>query len=178
LLLLVAVASTVGISTTSLVAVLSMCSLAIGLAMQGLLKDLAAGVMLLVFRKYDVGDLIDIKDVVVGTVRVVEIALFETVVCSLDNKTIAVPNSQISVVTNLSEQRKIRVDVALKIGHDTGLRAAKDVLLQLVNASPAVLQEPAPEVLVSEVDVLGKELIMRVWLRKADYIPVPFALRE
>merc|ERR1719229_232618 len=167
----------VGISTTSFVAVLSMCSLAVGLALQGLLKDFAAGVMLLVFRKYDVGDLIDIKDVV-SAVKVVEIALFETVVCSLDNKTIAVPNSQINVVTNLSEQRRIRVDVALKIGHDTGLRAAKDVLLQVLQASPGVLQEPAPEVLVSEVDVLGKELTMRAWLRKADYIPVPPALRE
>merc|ERR1719382_377962 len=176
-LLFIIVAPMVGISTTSFAAVLSMSSLAIGLALQGLLKDFAAGVMLLVFRKYDVGDLIDIKGVV-SMVKVVEIALFETVVCSLDNKTIAVPNGQINIVTNLSEQRRLRVDVALKIGHDTGLRAAKDVLLQLLKASPGVLQEPAPEVLVSEVDVLGKELIMRAWVRKADYIPVPPALRE
>merc|ERR1719382_902841 len=102
------------ISTTSFIAVLSMCSLAIGLALQGLLKDLAAGVMLLIFRKYEVGDLVDFAGVY-G--RVVEIALFETVVRSLDNKTITVPNSQIKVVTNLSEQIMIRTDVPLKVSH-------------------------------------------------------------
>jgi len=174
-LLLISVASILGISTTSFVAVLSMSSLAIGLALQGLLKDLAAGVMLLVFRKYDVGDLVDIAGVF-G--KVAEIALFETVVRSPDNKTISIPNSQVNVITNLSAQATIRADVALKIGHDTGLRAAKDVLLRLVRTSPKVLQDPAPQVLVSQVDELGKELTMRVWLDKADYTTVPFAIRE
>jgi len=174
-LLLISVASILGISTTSFVAVLSMSSLAIGLALQGLLKDLAAGVMLLVFRKYDVGDLVNIAGVF-G--KVVEIALFETVVRSPDNKTISIPNSQVSVITNLSEQETLRADVALKIAHDTGLRAAKDVLLRVVRTSPRVLQHPAPQVLVSQVDELGKELSMRVWLGKADYTTVPFVLRE
>lgn len=180
ILLLITVASMVNISTASFVAVLSMCSLAIGLALQGLLKDLAAGVMLLVFRRYDVGDLVDFAGVkskgILG--RVAEIALFETVVRTLDNKTITVPNSQIKVTTNLSEQRTLRVDVAVKIAHGTPLRAAKTVLLDLLLRSPSVLQEPAPVVLVSQIDELGKELTMRVWLRNADYIPVPFTLRE
>uniref|UniRef100_A0A7S2PC77 Mechanosensitive ion channel protein n=1 Tax=Zooxanthella nutricula TaxID=1333877 RepID=A0A7S2PC77_9DINO len=174
-MLLITVASMVGISTTSFIAVFSACTVAIGLALQGLLGDLAAGVMLLIFRRYDVGDLIEIPDVF-G--KVAEIGLFETTVRTLDNKIVVVPNSRVQVTTNLSEPGIIRVDVAVKIGHDTDLRAAKESLLQLVKTSPRVLPEPAPAVLLSEVDVLGKEFIMRVWVRGDDYIPVPFALRE
>jgi len=174
-MLLITVASMVGISTTSFIAVFSACTVAIGLALRGLLSDLAAGVMLLIFRRYDVGDLIEIPD---AFGKVAEIGLFETTVRTLDNKIVVVPNSRVQVTTNLSEPGIIRVDVAMKIGHDTDLRAAKGILLQLVAANPRVLRDPAPAVLLSEVDVLGKALTMRVWVRGDDYIPVPFALRE
>merc|ERR1712217_843149 len=138
-------------------------------------KDLAVGVMLLVFRPYEVGDLIQAAK---QTGRVSEIGMFETTMLSLDNKTIIVPNSQISIVTYLSTQGMIRIDVALKISHFTSLRQAKKVLLQVANSEPMVLLERAPEVLVTDSNELGRDLTIRVYVRSADYIAAPFILRE
>jgi len=165
----------VNIQTTSFLAVLTMSSLAVGMAMQGLLKDLAAGIMLLVFRPYEVGDLIQAAQ---QTGRVSEIGMFETTMLSLDNKTIIVPNSQISIVTNLSTQEMIRVDVALKISHSASLRQAKEVLLRVAQESPYVLPDRAPAVLVVDTNELGRDLIIRAHVRSSDYIPAPFMLRE
>merc|ERR1712228_630206 len=153
----------------------SMSSLAVGMAMQGLLKDLAAGVMLLVFRPYEVGDLIQAAE---QTGRVSEIGMFETTILSLDNKTIIVPNSQISIVTNLNTQQMIRIDVGLKVSHSTCLQQAKEVLLEVAQACPMVLPGIAPQVLVSDTTELGRDLIIRAYVRSADYIAAPFMLRE
>jgi len=158
-----------------LLAVLTTSALAVGMAMQGLLKDLAAGVMLLVFRPYSVGDLIQAAE---QTGRVSEIGMFETTLLSLDNKTIIVPNSKVSIVTNLSSEDTIRVDVALKISHHTSLRQAKEVLLQVAKECPCVLPDRVPQVLVSDTSELGRDLIIRAYVRSADYIPAPFMLRE
>jgi len=168
-------AAVVGIQTTSFLAVLSMATLAVAMAMQGLLKDLAAGVMLLVFRPYAVGDLVQAAK---QYGRVSEIGMFETVFLSLDNKTVIVPNSQISIVTNLTTEDIIRVDVALKISHSASLRQAKDVLLRVAQECPMVLPGRAPQVLVSNTNELGRDLIIRAYVRSADYIPAPFMLRE
>jgi len=168
-------AAMMDIQTTSFLAVLTVSSLAVGMAMQGLLKDLAAGVMLLVFRPYKVGDLIQAAQ---QTGRVSEVGMFETTMLSLDNKTIIVPNSQISIVTNLSTQEMIRVDVTLKISHSASLRQAKEVLLRIAQESPCVLPGRAPQVLVSDTSELGRDLIIRAWVHSADYIPAPFMLRE
>jgi len=174
-LLLLEGAAMVNIQTTSLLAVLTTSALAVGLAMQGLLTDLAAGVMLLVFRPYSVGDLIQAAE---QKGRVSEIGMFETTLLSLDNKTIIVPNSQISIVTNLSSEDSIRVDVALKISHHTSLRQAKEVLLHVAQECPCVLPDRVPQVLVSDTSELGRDLIIRAYVRSADYIPAPFMLRE
>jgi len=168
-------AAMVNIQTTSFLAVLSMSALAVAMAMQGLLKDLAAGILLLVFQPYVAGDLIQ---AVQQTGRVSEIGMFETTLISLDNKTIIIPNSQISIVTNLSTQDIIRVDVALKISHSASLRQAKEVLLRVAQACPMVLPDRAPQVLVSDTSELGRDLIIRAYVHSADYIPAPFALRE
>jgi len=168
-------AAMVGIQTTSFLAVLSVTSLAVAMAMQGLLKDLAAGVMLLVFRPFAVGDLIHAAE---QYGRVSEIGMFETVLLSLDNKTVIVPNSQISIVTNLTTEDIIRVDVALKISHSASLRQAKEVLLRVAQECPMVLHGRAPQVLVSDTNELGRDLIIRAYVRSADYIPAPFMLRE
>jgi len=168
-------AAMVNIQTTSFLAVLSMSALAVAMAMQDLLKDLAAGILLLVFQPYRTGDLIQAAE---QTGRVSEIGMFETIILSLDNKTIIVPNSKISIVTNLSTQDIIRVDVALKISHSASLRQAKKVLLQVAQACPMVLPDRAPQVLVSDTSELGRDLIIRAYVRSSDYIPAPFMLRE
>eukprot|EP00931_Biecheleriopsis_adriatica_P081692 TRINITY_DN5505_c0_g1_i1.p1 TRINITY_DN5505_c0_g1~~TRINITY_DN5505_c0_g1_i1.p1 ORF type:complete len:329 (-),score=56.76 TRINITY_DN5505_c0_g1_i1:87-1073(-) len=174
-LLLLQGAEMMNIQTTSFLAILTASSLAVGMAMQGLLKDLAAGVLLLVFRPYQVDDLIQAAE---QTGRVSEIGMFETTLLTLDNKTIIVPNSQISVITNLSTEDIIRVDVALKISHSASLHQAKEVLLHVAQECPMVLPDRAPQVLVSDTSELGRDLIIRAWVRSADYIPAPFMLRE
>jgi len=174
-LLLLQGAGMVGIQTTSFLAVLSMSTLAVAMAMQGLLKDLAAGVMLLVFRPYTVGDLVQAAE---QYGRVKEIGMFETIFLSLDNKTVIVPNSKISIVTNLTTEDIIRVDVALKICHSASLRQAKEVLLRVAQECPMVLPNREPQVLVSGTSELGRDLIIRAYVRSEDYIPAPFMLRE
>merc|ERR1712107_293146 len=136
---------------------------------------MGAGVMLLVFRPFAVGDLIHAAE---QYGRVSEIGMFETILLSLDNKTVIVPNSQISIVTNLTTEDIIRVDVALKISHSASLRQAKEVLLRVAQECPCVLTDRAPQVLVSDTSELGRDLIIRAYVHSADYIPAPFMLRE
>jgi len=175
-LLLVTVASMVGISATSVVAMITATSFAIGLALQGLLKDLAAGVMLIIFRSYEAGDLVEVAD---EFGKVHEIGMFETIVHTEDNRTITIPNSLVKTVINYSEQGVIRVDVVVAVGHDASFRQAEEVLLDVLWTSPMVLQAPeAPEVLLKSIDGLGKEFILRAWVRSKDFIPAPFALRR
>merc|ERR1712107_617771 len=131
---------------------------------------MGAGVMLLVFRPFAVGDLIHAAE---QYGRVSEIGMFETILLSLDNKTVIVPNSQISIVTNLTTEDIIRVDVALKISHSASLRQAKEVLLRVAQECPMVLPGRAPQVLVSDTNELGRDLIIRAYVRSADYIPAP-----
>lgn len=173
--LLLTGASMVSIETTSFLAVLTASSLAVGLALQGLLKDFAAGVLLLVFRPYTVGDLVNAAE---QTGRVSEIGMFETTLLSLDNKTIIIPNSQVTIVTNLSSQDTIRIDVTLKISHETSLRQAKEVLLRVAEECQCILSDRAPQVLVSDTSELGRDLIIRAYVRSEDYISAPFILRE
>merc|ERR1712203_512050 len=139
-LLLVTAASMVNISTTSFISILSAASLAIGLALQGLLKDLAAGILLLIFQPYKLEDLVEVAG---ETGKVNEIGMFETTLRTLDNKTVIVPNSEVKIVTNLSDQSIIRVDVPLKIGHDNDLQHAKALMLSVPQECPCVLREPA-----------------------------------
>merc|ERR1711972_644521 len=174
-LLILSVASMFGISTTSFIAVITMFSFAVGMALQGLLSDLVAGVMMLIFRPYEVADLVDIAN---NMGKVFEIGLFETELHTLDNKSVRIPNSMImfKTITSYSAQGTLSVDVALTISHDANLRDATAVLLDTAAASPLVLQAPiAPEVLLRELNPSGKELIMRAWVRSEDFIPAPFA---
>merc|ERR1712232_587075 len=157
----------VNISTTSVLAVFTMCSLSVGLAMQGLLKDLAAGVMLLLFRPFKVGDLIETQTII-GKVH--EIALFEIALHTLDNKVVIVPTSAIKIITNISELPVIRVDVPIKIGHEEDVGSAKIALFHCAGSCSYVRHEPEPLVLVSGIDEYGIELTIRVWVRRVDYI--------
>merc|ERR1711933_345888 len=110
--------------------------------------------------------------------KVHEIGMFETTILTLDNRTVKIPNSEIRIITNLSDQGIIRVDVPLRICHRENLRRAKEALVRVTHECSYVLADPHASVLVSDVDEFGRTLIMRVWLRSVDYIPGPFALRE
>ncbi|MDA0271920.1 MAG: mechanosensitive ion channel, partial [Proteobacteria bacterium] len=142
-LLVISVASMIGIETTSFIAVLGAAGLAIGLALQGSLGNFAGGVLILIFKPYKVGDFIDAGGVM-GVVKRIEI--FSTILTSGDNKTIIVPNGAISnsAITNFSTQLTRRVDIVLGIGYDDDLKKAKEVLKGLIEADERILKDPAP----------------------------------
>lgn len=176
-LLLISVASMVGIATTSFIAMLAAAGLAVGLALQGSLGNFAGGVLILIFKPYRVGDFIDTNGEA-GTVK--EIGIFNTMMTTPDNKTIYVPNGAISnsAITNFSAQPTRRVDIVFGIGYDDDLRVAKDILRGLIEADKRILDDPEPLVVVSSLGDNSVNITTRSWVATADYWPVFFDLTE
>ena len=176
IMLIISVASMIGIQTTSFVAALGAAGLAIGLALQGSLSNFAGGVLILLFRPYKVGDTVETQGVY-GTVD--SILIFHTVILSTDNKRIVVPNGSISngVITNYSSEtlRKIVFDVG--VGYDANLDTARQVLLQMCR-DPRVLCDPAPQVVVSTLDDSAITMSLRVWALNTDYWDLMFEFNE
>jgi len=176
-LLVISVASMVGIETTSFIAVLGAAGLAVGLALQGSLANFAGGVLILMLRPYKVGDFIDSAGRM-GTV--LEIGIFHTIMTTGDNKTIIIPNAGISnsPITNFSTQATRRVDIVFGIGYDDDLRKAKDILRGLIAADERVHQEPAPMIVISSLGESAVDITTRSWVDAANYWPVLFDLTE
>ncbi|MBS4077726.1 mechanosensitive ion channel family protein [Pseudomonas rustica] len=176
IMLIISVASMIGIQTTSFVAALGAAGLAIGLALQGSLSNFAGGVLILLFRPYKVGDTVETQGVY-GTVD--SILIFHTVILSTDNKRIVVPNGSISngVITNYSSEtlRKIVFDVG--VGYDANLDTARQVLLQMCR-DPRVLSDPPPQVVVSTLDDSAITMSLRVWALNTDYWDLMFEFNE
>ncbi|MFT7131585.1 MAG: small conductance mechanosensitive channel [Cyclobacteriaceae bacterium] len=176
-LLIISVASMVGIETTSFIAVLGAAGLAIGLALQGSLANFAGGVLILILRPYKVGDFIDSSGGM-GTVR--EIGIFHTIMTTGDNKTIIIPNGPISnsPITNFSTQATRRVDIVFGIGYDDDLRKAKEILAGLIDADERIHKDPAPMIVVSALGESSVDITTRSWVHAANYWPVFFELTE
>jgi small conductance mechanosensitive channel len=166
-----------GIQTTSLLAMLSAAGLAIGLALQGSLANLAAGLLLIIFRPYKAGDFIEAAGVQ-GTVH--EVHILTTIMHSIDNLRLIVPNSQItsSVITNYSVTDTRRVALTITVSYDDDLQQVKQLLHTLVAAHPLVLKEPAPVVGVSDLAESGINFAVRMWVQRRDLQTVQFDLRE
>ncbi len=175
-LLVISVASMVGIETTSFIAAIGAAGLAIGLALQGSLANFAGGVLILLFRPFRIGDWIEAQGVS-GTVDSIQI--FHTVLRTGDNKTVIVPNGGLSngTITNTSRQatRKVLFDVA--VDRDADLQRAREVLLALAE-DPRVLPQPAPEVVVAALGESSVTLSLRLWTSNADYWAVIFMFNE
>ncbi len=175
------VLSQFGVQTASLIAVLGAAGLAIGLALQGTLSNVAAGVMILIFRPFKIGDYVEAGGKA-GTVKAV--TLFITEMATPDNVQIIVPNSQIwgSSVVNYSFHGTRRVDLALGIGYEDNIGMAVEAIKQTIAADERVLQEPEPMVAVSELANSSVNLVIRIWCQAADYWPLKFdmtrALKE
>lgn len=169
LLAVVFVLSRFGIQTTSLVALIGAAGLAIGLALQGTLSNLAAGVMIVLFRPFRVGDAIDAGDAS-GTVR--EISLFSTELRTYDGLQVIVPNGDIwaSAITNYSANPQRMVDLTVGVAYDTNLRRAREVLAAVLAAEPRILREPAPFVKVKELGDSAVTLHVRGWVARGDYL--------
>lgn len=176
-LLLISVASMVGIETTSFIAVLGAAGLAIGLALQGSLANFAGGVLILIFRPYKVGDFVEAAGHS-GVVKSIEI--FSTVLTTGDNKTIIIPNGAVSnsAITNYSTQATRRVDIVFGIGYDDDIKKAKDVLSELIAADERILTDPEPMIVVSNLGDSTVDITTRFWVNSADYWGVFFDLTE
>ena len=176
-LLIISVASMIGIETTSFIAVLGAAGLAVGLAWQGPLANFADGVLILIFKPYKVIDFIDAAGVM-GSVKRIEI--FSTILTTGDNKTIVVPNGAVSnsAITNFSTQKTRRVDIVFGIGYDDDLKKAKQVLTGLIEAYERILKDPAPLVVVSNLGDSTVDITTRSWVNAADYWGVYFDLTE
>jgi small conductance mechanosensitive channel len=166
-----------GVQTTSFIAVIGAAGLAIGLALQGSLANFAAGVLIIVFRPYKVGDYIE-GGGVAGTVE--EVQIFTTVLKTPDNKTIIVPNGQImgGTITNYSARPERRVDLVVGVGYDADLDKTRQVLTDVLSQDQRVLQEPAPLIGVVELADSSVNFVVRPWVKNADYWPVYFDLNE
>ena len=175
--LVISVASILGVKTTSFVAILGAAGLAVGLALQGSLSNFAGGVLILMFKPFKVGDLIETQGHF-GEVQ--KILIFNTVITTLEGKAVILPNASITngVITNHTENGKIRVEVVAGIAYDADLRQAKQVLEEMLKKEPLVMAEPAPSVSVLALADSSVNLTIRPWCKPEDYWTVFFSVTE
>jgi small conductance mechanosensitive channel len=176
-LLLISVASMVGIATTSFIAVLGAAGLAIGLALQGSLSNFAGGVLILIFKPFKVGDLIE-GGGHLGVVK--EIQIFNTILTTVDNRRVIIPNAVLSnnSLINVNIEPIRRVDFTFGIGYGDDLKKAKDILNRIAENDNRVLKDPARTVVLSELADSSVNFTVRLWVNTADYWDVYFDTHE
>jgi small conductance mechanosensitive channel len=166
-----------GVNTTSFAAILAAAGLAVGLALQGSLGNLASGVMIILFSPFKVGDFVEAG----GATGVVEdIQIFSTMMKTGDNCQIIVPNSQITsnAITNYSAKDTRRIDLVFGCGYDDDLKAVKAFLEELLQNDKRILQDPEPLVAVAELGDSSVNFAVRPWVDSADYWAVRFDINE
>jgi small conductance mechanosensitive channel len=177
ILLFVMVISKLGVQTTSFAAIIGAAGLAIGLALQGSLSNFAGGALIMIFKPFKVGDLVEGQGIV-GVVK--EIQIFTTTLITLGNKRAIIPNGSLSNgnIINYTAEGKLRVDLTIGVGYDEDIKTAKKVLLDTMMANPKVLKDPAPSVNVSELADSSINFAVRPWATVADYWSVYFETLE
>ena len=176
-LLFVSVASMIGIATTSFIAVLGAAGLAIGLALQGSLANFAGGVLIMVFKPYKIGDLIETQGQL-GVVK--EVQIFNTIIIAPQNKQVIIPNGAVSngPIVNYTEEGVIRVDLSIGIAYDADIAKAKSVIMAVMEKHEKVLSDPAPFVGVSEMADSSVNLAVRPQCKPEFYWDVFFDINE
>jgi len=167
-MVVISVASMLGVQTTSFVAMLGAMSLAVGMALQGSLANFAGGVMILVFKPFQVGDYLEAQDVQ-GTVK--EIQIFNTIMTSLDGKKIIVPNGVLSngKMINYSAEENRRVEFTFGVGYDDDLDHVSKVINQVIESYPKALKDPKPTIAVTEHADNSVNFTVHVWCKNEDY---------
>jgi small conductance mechanosensitive channel len=167
----------VGIQTTSFVAVIGAAGLAVGLALQGSLSNFAGGVLILIFRPFRVGDVIQAQGEI-GAVK--EIQIFVTVLTNGQNRRVIIPNGPLANgnIINLTAEPYVRVDTTVGISYDADMKKARELLMDMAKNVPGVLAEPPPTVAVTELGDSSVNLVVRPYCAPADYWNVHFALVE
>ena len=177
ILVVLSVLSIVGIETTSFAALLAAAGLAVGMALSGTLQNFAGGVMISLFKPFKIGDLIEAQGFL-GIVKEVEI--FNTIVLTLDNKTIIIPNGGLSTnpITNFSTEKLRRVDMTFGIGYNDDIDQAKEVLWSLIKADNRVLKTPEAFIGLGELADSSVNFTVRLWVNAEDYWGVFFDFTE
>ena len=177
ILLFVTAIQMMGVETTSFVAIIGAAGLAVGLALQGTLANFAGGVLVLLFKPYKVGDLIEMQSIL-GTVK--EIQIFTTVLLTQDNKTVIIPNGAAAngIITNYTAEGRIRVDLVIPIAQDADVRKAREALMAVMHRDKFVLHDPAPSVTLNKYLGDGVELAVRPWCDPTHYWEVYFGTLE
>ena len=177
LFVIIAAIHQLGVQTASLIALLGAAGLAVGLALQGSLSNFAAGVLIVLFRPYKVGDWIE-GGGVSGAVE--EVQILTTVLKTGDNKRVIIPNSQImgSTITNYSANETRRVDLVVGVSYSDDLDKVRKELEGLVAADERILDDPAVTIAVSELADSSVNFVLRPWVKTEDYWGVYFDLTE
>lgn len=175
--LLVVVVSILGLDITAFAAIFAAASLAVGLSLQGSLGNFAGGVLIMVFKPYKLGDLIEAQDVI-GHVK--EIDIFTTKLVTPDNKQVIIPNGAMANgnITNYTSEGKIRVDAVVGVGYGEDIKQTKKVLMNVLTQNPKVLKKPEPTVNVMELADSSVNFAVRPYCKPQDYWEVYFATYE
>ncbi|MCW8834062.1 MAG: mechanosensitive ion channel [Colwellia sp.] len=176
-LLFISVASMIGIATTSFIAVLGAAGLAIGLALQGSLANFAGGVLVMIFKPYKVGDLIESQGHL-GKVK--EVQIFNTILIAPQSKQVIIPNGATSngSIVNYTVEGKIRVDLSVGVSYDADIDKTKEVLMNVLESHDKVMKDPAPFVGVLEMADSSVNFAVRPHCLPADYWDVYFSVNE
>ncbi|MDD4848200.1 MAG: mechanosensitive ion channel [Bacteroidales bacterium] len=176
-ILIITVVGMLGVQVTSFVALLGTAGLAVGLALQGSLQNFAAGVMILIFRPYRVGDYIEAAGQA-GTIK--EIQIFNTIITTVDNKVIIIPNSAMSAgaIKNYSKEETRRVDWTFGIGYGDSYDQAKAVIQKLADADERILKDPIVFIALDSLGDSSVNIVVRAWVKAENYWGVYFDMNE
>jgi small conductance mechanosensitive channel len=177
ILLFVSVVAKLGIETTSFAAVIAAAGLAVGLALQGSLANFAGGALIMIFKPFKIGDVIEAQGQI-GSVK--EIEIFTTKLIGLSNKEIIIPNGILSNgnIINYTSLGTRRVDLVFGVSYDSDIKQVKEALMNVLKTNPKVLQEPVPTVNVLELADSSVNFAVRPWCNTADYWDVYFGVTE
>lgn len=177
ILLIVSVISTLGVPTTSFAALLASAGVAIGMALSGNLQNFAGGLIILLFKPYKVGDLVE-NQTVLGTVR--EIQIFHTILSTPDNKMIYIPNGSMSsgIVINYSHQTTRRVEWIFGVDYGEDYEKVKAIIAEILSKDERILPDPAPFIALHALAASSVNVVTRVWVKSEDYWDVYFDINK
>ena len=165
---LIAAIEQLGVDTTSIMAIFAAAGLAVGLALKDSLSNFSAGVMLIMFKPFKIGDFVNAG----GSSGIIEeIQIFNTVMRTGDNQEIIIPNSHIygGSITNVSARDTRRIDLVIGIGYDDNIGTAKSVIEDIISSNTLILAEPAPTIMVLELGESSIDIAVRPWVKTGDY---------
>jgi small conductance mechanosensitive channel len=176
-LLIIIVLSILGVPMTSIIAVLGAATLAIGLALQDSLKNIASSILIIVLKPYVVGDFVEINE---KTGKVIEVGLYHTRLLTPDNKMLYIPNSEVMSenLINYSSMNIIRVDMIFGIGYDDDIREARQVLEDILKSDERILQEPEPVIAVKELGDNSVNFAVQPYAKRDDSVAVSYYVTE